>query len=99
MITEWNPRYVQFCRAMGFLDPERCDLPGYAFINWHNKRLEEARHQQPGFFHHGLYGTPVYCDHCQANIKAGGLLDHNGYDAWLVQRVDQLLKGKVALDS
>lgn len=98
MNTQWNPRYVQFCRAIG-TTPERCDLPNYLFILWHSKRLNEARQQRPDFFHHGLYGMDVFCKECGKVIKAGGLLDQSGYDRWLKRRVDQLLEGKVEFDA
>jgi hypothetical protein len=83
--TEWNPRYLQYCRATGGLSPDatlerdREQYPGgcmCGFILWHDAKLYAAREHHPEFF---------YIEH---DGRVGGLLDHQGYDMWLNKSVE-----------
>lgn len=82
--TEWNPRYLQYCRANGGLSPDamlerdREQYPGgcmCGFILWSGAKLQAAREQHPEFFYIEFDG------------RVAGLLDHQGYDTWLDESV------------
>ena len=74
-VSEWNPRYLAYCRATGAagpqeaLDRDRAANPGGAmagFVIWISRELREFRGANPS--------TPR--DH----------LDHQAFDAWLESR-------------
>jgi hypothetical protein len=86
-LSIWNPRYLQYCRAMGRVgDPEaqlaqdQIDWPGGSmcgFILWHRERLQEACRERPELFFDGR--------------KGGAMVDQDEYDKWLRERVKNML--------
>lgn len=81
----WNPRYLAYCRAHGktpekMLEHDEERFPGgcmCGFILWSSDKLNEARRTHREFFYIEIGGN------------AGGLLDHEGYDKWLQNSVEQ----------
>jgi hypothetical protein len=86
-MTKWNPRYVQYARAKGKspeamanIDDETWSggrMTGY--ILWNSARLEEFFKVQPDAFM------------IEGRGRRGALVDQAAYDAWLVQRVDEMI--------
>jgi hypothetical protein len=74
-MSEWNPRYEQYCRAHGYIPGHCPDKSNAEFICWSNQQIVAAYRQHPEFF----VGS------------AHHLLDHDGYDAWMVARVTEQL--------
>lgn len=87
MSDRTNSRYVAYARAHG-REPEdqivqdRLDWPGGSmcgFTFWNNDRLSEYHRVNPHAFMMGGSSRPA-------------IIDHEGYDAWLETRVDELLR-------
>ncbi len=79
-VTDWNPRYVQWARSMGLEPGEaRRLIRTFEFMLWSNRRLGEFA-RECGIPRHG--------------VSMGWRLRTGEYDAWLDQRVDEMIANR-----
>ncbi len=90
-LEPYNSRYVEYARSHGkspeeMLEADRVKYPGGSmcgFILWNTERLRECEAECPEHFFHGVFKD-----------RWPRLLNHEGYDSWLHERVNQLIASR-----